>query len=66
MIADAGTTTVAVAGMTAGVVAITTVTVDVAITADTATAGNHPQKSGALSAAFFVPVFLQCVYHTIS
>lgn len=66
MIADAGTTTVAVAGMTAGVVATTTVTVDVATTTDTATAGNPPQKSGALSAAFFVPVFYVGVDCTIS
>jgi len=66
MIADAGTTTVAVAGMTAGVVATTTVTVDAAITTGTAIAGNPPQKSGALSAAFFVPVFCVGVDCTIS
>jgi hypothetical protein len=57
MTVGAGMATVAAVGITIiAVAAITTVTVDVVITTDVATAGNKPQmKSGALSAAFFVP-----------
>lgn len=61
MIVDAGMATVVVAGTITGVV----VTMTVAITGE-ATAGNPPQKSGALSAAFFVPVFCVGVDRTIS
>jgi hypothetical protein len=56
MIVDAGMATVAVVGMITGVVATMTAIADAAITG-AVTAGNYPQKSGALSAAFFVPGF---------
>jgi len=56
MIVDAGMATVVVAGTITAVVATMTAIADAAITG-AVTAGNQPQKSGALSAAFFMPGF---------